>query len=331
VVTAAAGVVLRALSAGREDALWWASLTVTSVGGVVATAGLVHGAASLLGRLEGFAEELAVSLEAEVRLAGPTAALSGSTGPRSVTDVLDGRTLSVVLQAVVDLPTGGVVGVEALTRVLGSPPMSPVELFAAAAEAGVSREVELMAVRRALDLLPRLPVDAWLALNVSPATASGAELAELLRHVERRRVVLELTEHTEVESYDTLVDALSRLRDAGVRIAVDDAGAGFSSFRHVIRLHPDIVKLDMSLIAGIDTDPVRRALVSSLVGFTRSIGATVIAEGIETRSEFEVLRSHGVRLGQGYLLGSPRGIADAFTVTLPDTAAARASGQMLGR
>jgi EAL domain-containing protein (putative c-di-GMP-specific phosphodiesterase class I) len=180
----------------------------------------------------------------------------------------------------------------------------------------------MLALRRALELLPRVPPEAWLAVNVSPRTASCPELRELLRHVPRSRLVLEITEHDEVESYDALVDALCRLREGGVRIAVDDAGAGFASFRHVLRLRPEIVKLDISLIAGIDVDPVRRALVSSLVDFTAQIGAAVIAEGIETEPEFEVLQQHGVRLGQGYLLGRPRPVAEAFTVTLPDTAAA---------
>ncbi|WP_147431903.1 EAL domain-containing protein [Motilibacter peucedani] len=337
-VVALVSVVTRAVSLRLYDAAWWTAAAMQATTGVVLLVGLVIGSTRLLHQLEGFTEGLAVGLENEVRRAGSGDAVllqdvdelaDQPAGERplrrsddAVADLLSGRELEVVLQAVVDLRTGGVTGVEALSRISG-PASSPAQFFADAAAAGVSREAELLAVRRALDLLPELPGTAWLALNVSPATAASPELAAVLRGHDRRRIVLELTEHAEVAEYDALVDALTRLRDAGVRVAVDDAGAGFSSFRHVVRLRPHIVKLDMSLIAGIDTDPVRRALVASLIGFVSTIGSTVIAEGIETRAELEVLTALGVRLGQGYLLGRPRPAPEALVVTLPDTDAAR--------
>ncbi|RZS89428.1 EAL domain-containing protein (putative c-di-GMP-specific phosphodiesterase class I) [Motilibacter rhizosphaerae] len=328
-LSAESALVLRAASPRVYDEEWWTAVVLQAGIGVVTMVGLVLGSASLLRKLEGFTEDLAGGLDAEVRRAGaeldPSAplrlqgAFAADQEGGAVERLLAGRDLRIVLQAVVDLRTGGVVGVEALSRVSGEPPLQPAELFAAAADLGVLREVELLAVERALGLLSAVPARAWLAVNVSPETASSPQLAALLRNAPRRRLVLELTEHAEVAEYDLLVDALGRLRETGVRIAVDDAGAGFSSFRHVVRLRPDIVKLDMSLIAGIDTDPVRRALVASLLGFTSSIGASVVAEGIETAAELEVLRGLGVRLGQGYLLARPRPAPDALVVQLPDT------------
>ena len=86
---------------------------------------------------------------------------------------------------------------------------------------------------------------------------------------------------------------------------IDDAGAGFSSLKHVLGLHPDAIKLDLALTRDIDTDPVRRALAASLVAFAREIGATIVAEGIETRGELETLRALGVTHGQGYYLARP--------------------------
>jgi len=95
------------------------------------------------------------------------------------------------------------------------------------------------------------------------------------------------------------------LRDRGIRLAIDDAGAGFSSLRHIVRLSPDFIKLDITLTRDIDADPARRALATALISFASEIGATIIAEGIETRSEFETLRALGVAFGQGFYLARP--------------------------
>jgi EAL domain-containing protein (putative c-di-GMP-specific phosphodiesterase class I) len=108
-----------------------------------------------------------------------------------------------------------------------------------------------------------------------------------------------------VEDYDALVRALDGLRSQGVRVAVDDTGAGYAGLAHILRLRPDIIKLDIDLTRGIDADPVRRALAASLVAFGGDIGATITAEGIETGEELEALRTLGVTCGQGYYLARP--------------------------
>jgi EAL domain-containing protein (putative c-di-GMP-specific phosphodiesterase class I) len=120
-----------------------------------------------------------------------------------------------------------------------------------------------------------------------------------------RRVVLELTEHDAVTEYDELGTALDRLRDLGIRVAIDDAGSGYSSLQHILRLRPDIIKLDIALTRGIDADPARRALAEALVSFGREIGALITAEGIETAEQLDTLRRIGARYGQGYHLARP--------------------------
>jgi len=157
-----------------------------------------------------------------------------------------------------------------------------------------------------------LAPEAFLAVNASPELLGETSLAEMIAAAPNRRMVLEVTEHVEVADYDTLVDGLDILRTSGCRIAVDDAGAGYSSLRHILRLRPDYIKLDMTLTRGIDTDGDRRALASSLLTFAREVSATVIAEGIETPAELDTLRGLGATLGQGYLLARPCAATELF-------------------
>ena len=123
------------------------------------------------------------------------------------------------------------------------------------------------------------------------------------------RLVVEVTEHARVPGYDDLRSVLRPWRRAGVRVAVDDAGAGFASLRHVLNLEPDVLKLDRSIVQDVDSDPRRRALVGCLVGFAGQVQAQVVAEGIETPAELDTLIDLGAELGQGYLLGRPDELA----------------------
>jgi EAL domain-containing protein (putative c-di-GMP-specific phosphodiesterase class I) len=135
--------------------------------------------------------------------------------------------------------------------------------------------------------------------------AGSPPFFELVREVPAGRLVVELTEHDRVDDYAYLLQALTRLRDLGARIAVDDAGSGFASLQHILNIRPDIIKLDLALTRDIDTDPARRALASSLVMFGRDIGAVIIAEGIETRDELDTIRALGLQHGQGFYLAHP--------------------------
>jgi EAL domain-containing protein (putative c-di-GMP-specific phosphodiesterase class I) len=111
------------------------------------------------------------------------------------------------------------------------------------------------------------------------------------------------------------------LRERGVRLAIDDAGAGYSSLRHILQLRPDLIKLDMSLTRNICIDPARKALAAAMVNFARDTGSQIIAEGVETASEFATLRALGAEKAQGYFLGRPLPLEDAaalFRANTPD-------------
>jgi EAL domain-containing protein (putative c-di-GMP-specific phosphodiesterase class I) len=217
--------------------------------------------------------------------------------------------LAMVFQPIVELASGRVVGVEALARFPGSD-LGPATWFARAAEVGLAAELELTAVRVALADLDALDPEVFLAVNVSPDVAASAELATTLAASDPRRIVLEVTEHAPVDDYAGLQRALDPLRHAGLRLAIDDAGAGYASLRHIVKLAPDVIKVDVSLTRRIDTDRVQRALTAALTSFAAQTGTGIVAEGIETPSQLRALRDLGVRCGQGYLLARPAPLED---------------------
>jgi EAL domain-containing protein (putative c-di-GMP-specific phosphodiesterase class I) len=213
--------------------------------------------------------------------------------------------MSIVYQPFVTLADRLIVGGEALARFAGTPYRPPNEWFDEAESVGRLSVLELSALARAVSRLDELPPEAFLSLNISARTAVTPECAELLAALPADRIVLEITEHSQVDDYDRLAACLRPFGDRGGRLAVDDAGAGFAGLQHILRLRPHIIKLDIALTSGIDRDPARRALASSLVQFAHEINATLIAEGIETAEELAVLRDLGVRWGQGYHLARP--------------------------
>jgi EAL domain-containing protein (putative c-di-GMP-specific phosphodiesterase class I) len=152
----------------------------------------------------------------------------------------------------------------------------------------------------------------FLAINATPDTLASAGLAELLASAPADRLVLEITEHAPVEDYEALNTAMERLRRRGIRLAVDDAGSGFASLRHILQLAPEIIKIDKALTRDVHKDPARRALAAGLISFAAELDVTVIGEGIENAQELEVLRGLGLRYGQGFHLGSPAPIAEVM-------------------
>ena len=223
----------------------------------------------------------------------------------------DGDELFMAYQPIFDLQDGGgVVGLEALAR-FTSPPDRSTDTWLAEAEAvGRLLELELACLRTALGDLERLPENAYLSLNVSPATAIAPELHEVLDGLPPERVVLEMTEHARVDDYPVLKAALRGFRERGIRLAIDDAGAGFASLRHIVLLHPDFIKLDMTLTRDVHVDETRRALVLALVAFGSQIGASVVAEGVETAEQLATLRQAGVQFGQGFHLARPKALPE---------------------
>ncbi|GAA4368342.1 sensor domain-containing phosphodiesterase [Paeniglutamicibacter cryotolerans] len=221
--------------------------------------------------------------------------------------VLATRALCTAFQPVHCLSTGTVLGAEALTRFPGSPCLSPETWFREAAMTGLGVELEIMALETALRAALGVPAQLYVAVNLSPEACLDPRLIDLLAAsgLAAGRIMVEITERHHVHDYAPLTAALESLRRAGVRLSVDDAGAGFASMRHILELKPDVVKLDRGLIAGIDADPGQRALGAAMVGFAGEIGASLVAEGIETEAELATVTALGMGSGQGYLLGRP--------------------------
>jgi len=231
---------------------------------------------------------------------------------KRIQSVISGDGLSIVYQPIINVAQDKVVGFESLTRFSATPLRGPDVWFNEAASVGMGAQLEMRAVELAMAALDSLPQDVYLSFNVSPEALINGDLRRVLEGMPLERLVLEITEHATIDEYSELTNALAPLRTQGLRLAVDDAGAGFASFRHILRLQPDIIKLDMSLTRDIDTDAARRALASALIRFAHETGSKIVAEGVETASELRVLRSLGVNKAQGYFLGRPAPLANAL-------------------
>jgi EAL domain-containing protein (putative c-di-GMP-specific phosphodiesterase class I) len=207
-----------------------------------------------------------------------------------------------VFQPIVELNSREIVGYEALTRFDNG--QAPDLVFAEARAAGLGAELELATLDAAVSGSRRMPTGPWLALNVSPALLGHPErLRRCLAEVDRV-VVLEVTEHEQVVDYPALRDAVESL-GTEVRLAVDDAGAGIANFAHIMELDADLVKLDISLVRGVNCDAGRQALVSAMRHFAETVGCRLVAEGVETEAEALALSKFGVEWGQGYWFGRP--------------------------
>jgi EAL domain-containing protein (putative c-di-GMP-specific phosphodiesterase class I) len=229
-----------------------------------------------------------------------------------ITNAIAAGQPSIVFQPIYNLATNCIAGLECLSRFQSMPQRSPDQWFADAAAVGLGAELELRAIRTALSSLQALPSDMYLAINSSPETIISGALTPVLQNSQANRIVLEITEHANVADYPELLAVLAPLRALGARIAIDDAGAGYASMRHILNLQPDVIKLDMSLTRNIDCDPTRRALASALIAFARETHNVIVAEGVETETELHALRSLGVGSAQGFFLGRPMSLADAL-------------------
>ncbi len=251
--------------------------------------------------MSGMVKDLADQLEREEVL---------STERRSRTErimtAIEGEGRTMAFQPIMELVSHRLVGMEALARFEPADDPWPVERwFAEAAEADLGQDLELACARDALASMPLVPSGAYLSINASHRTAQSDDLRDALAMTDASRVVIEITEHEAVTDYDRLTESLRSLRELGCRVAIDDAGAGFASLRHILLIAPEIIKIDVSLTANIDSDPRRRALAAALISFAEEMSIEVIAEGVETEEEHAALQVLGVRLGQGYYLGRP--------------------------
>lgn len=235
----------------------------------------------------------------------PGQAESHEAARQRVDHVLQRRQLDIALQPVVDLTTGRLAGTEALARFRDG--RAPDIWLAEAVDTGQGLALDRLTFMSAVQQLKRLPAHCYLSVNATPELILDGQLGDWLngQQVPLERLVIEVTEHVKIASYAELHVCLAQLRECGVRLAIDDTGAGYASFNHVLQLRPDIIKIDRSLIANITEDAARRSLVTALVLLALDLNATVVAEGVETPSELTTLAALGIDCAQGFLLARP--------------------------
>ena len=255
-----------------------------------------------LGMLRMFAEQVAHQIDADLQCSR-----GRSEKTERIRSLFTQHAPSMVYQPIYRLSDMAIVGAESLSRFSIEPRRPPDQWFSEAAEVGLQTPLELRAIRNALDGYQ--PVwqseRLYLGVNSSASTVIDGGLDEAFDSYPRRHLMLEITEHDLVEDYDRLVRALAPLRAQGIQVAIDDAGSGYASMRHILNIDPDVIKLDMSLTRAIDFSAQKRAMASALIEFGRQTDCRIVAEGVETAGEMETLRVLGVHAAQGYYLGRP--------------------------
>jgi EAL domain-containing protein (putative c-di-GMP-specific phosphodiesterase class I) len=230
-----------------------------------------------------------------------------------IVSTLQNNALTMVYQPIFDLIERQIVGFESLVRFPDFATRTPDLWFNEAHAIGLGVELETRAIKMALEIYPKLKQNAYLTINASPEMILMGALDHLLtQEVELEHLVLEITEHAIVHKYKEISAVLAPYRKRGLQIAVDDAGAGYASFRHILNLAPDRIKLDISLTRDIDSDPARRALAVAFVHFSADTGSKLIAEGVETPAELATLQELGVTGAQGFFLGRPMSMQDVL-------------------
>ncbi|MDE1467191.1 sensor domain-containing phosphodiesterase [Aurantiacibacter sp. D1-12] len=223
---------------------------------------------------------------------------------KRVESMLDGHGVSTFQQPIISFETGLPVGVECLSRFPDLTKRGPDAWFEDAELVGLGQELELTAVRCALESLSHIPEGLYATINVSPQTVASGKVRELLEASDAKNLVVEITEHCQVDDFEELAREIAALKPH-TKIAIDDVGTGYAGLRHIVDLQPDILKMDMVLTRGIEADPARKAMTAALVQLAKEIGCTVVAEGIETKDEARAMKKLGVDCGQGYLYSRP--------------------------
>ncbi len=222
--------------------------------------------------------------------------------------------LKAAFQPIIETRSGEVFGFEALARIPGSACFNNIaELFPFAEKIGQLYPIETLCRRQAITSYPSIVQNKEkLFLNINPQILVDPEFAsghtrKLLseKGLAPTDVVLEITERSAIEDFSTFRDALDHYRNQGYFIALDDVGAGYSSLQSVAELHPDFLKVDRSLIQGVNTDPIKWALLETFVTFSKRIGCRIIAEGVETEEEMRTVFQLGVDYIQGFFIAKP--------------------------
>ncbi|MFP5298240.1 MAG: EAL domain-containing protein [Actinomycetota bacterium] len=234
---------------------------------------------------------------------------------KRIRNAISGGILRSVYQPIVHLASREISGFEALTRFDGYLDRPVYVWFTEAKTLGLGVDLDMAAALTAVEARPRMPASMALTINLAPDTMLSPRFLEDIG-TDLRGVVFEVTEHAPVEDYIALEAVLQTLRERGGALAVDDAGAGFASLRHILRLAPEIVKLDIGITQGVHTDPKKKALASALISFASEIGAEIVAEGLEDNADVDTLIGLGASFGQGFLFGHPGPLPTAFVHSL---------------
>ena len=221
-----------------------------------------------------------------------------------IRDVLDEMSIRIVVQPIVALNDMTVVGYEALARI-GDSSRPPDVWFRDAQDVNLGAQLEIASARKALARLGEVPPGRYISLNLSPRALVANDLLAMLFDWPLDQIVIELTELVAVDDFPMLTGALARLQQAGARIAVNDIGSGYTSLSQIMRMQPDLIKVDPHITASVADDPARQALVSGLTVFASKTGAALIAERVERAEDVDSLRELGVNYAQGYYLGRP--------------------------
>jgi EAL domain-containing protein (putative c-di-GMP-specific phosphodiesterase class I) len=298
-----------------EDGDWGSRLDEAGLAafafGPIVHAGRVHGGVVVGTRDPGLAQRLVENVASVVDFSTTPSALLGERLHgylqsvqlwNSITQVLADSAFHPVFQPIIELASGDVVGYEALTRFASGNP--PNRMFADARRVALGMELELATLGAAIDAARRLPSGRFLDLNVSPSLLENPAALQARLAKADRPIVLEITEHDAVADYVALREAI-RWLGPNVRLAVDDAGAGIANFGHIVELSADFVKLDISLVRGVNVNLGRQALVVAMRHFARTAGCRLVAEGVETEDEARALTQLGVEFAQGFLFGRP--------------------------
>ncbi|MDH5420284.1 MAG: EAL domain-containing protein [Acidimicrobiia bacterium] len=276
-------------------------------------------------QMMGSSEEIATTLEWVAPHGSPTEDLPVS--PELTTAIraaIRGSGLDMQFQPIFQLGNWLVgdrrpVGYEALSRFESDVPTDA--WFRAADQLGLGVELELAAVSAAVRRLDDVPAGRYITVNVSPKVVESLPFSAIVKRLTSGRVRLEISEEALIEDYERFRSTIAELRRRGLRVAIDDVGAGMASLKHLVLIPHDSIKLDLDVVRGVDHDRNRQAMVSALVALSKATGTQVVAEGIETMSELVSLAELGVAYGQGYFLGRPASL-QKVDATQPPTGVA---------
>jgi EAL domain-containing protein (putative c-di-GMP-specific phosphodiesterase class I) len=224
--------------------------------------------------------------------------------------IIEQKNIRSVYQPIVTLKDRTPIGYEALARgPKGTYFENPINLFSLATDSHMSFDLDSLCLNLAVKRAEPFLKDSLLFLNADPAVILSEYLKKLQfledSTIPPAQVCIEISERTFITNFQEFARQIRVLKPLGVMIVIDDLGEGYSSLKIIAELNPDFIKADMSLVRGVDSDPVKQSLIRVICELTKQINSRLIAEGVETEEECKTLMSLGVELGQGYLFARP--------------------------